>query len=109
MNASLTKLQQVGAQLENKADLTLVADKVSRSEYATQIRMLQKTDDDIATRAVPREEYKQRLAEIRSSMVEEEKQREQNEQRLDIRLRELTELLRNKYASKHDLIHVSSK
>ena len=126
-------LMAVEKNLERKADVRLVLDKVSRSEYTSQIKKLQQADDHIAARssppvptptpahahaaharthahthrAVAREEYKSQLSALRDSISEDQKQRHQNIARIANELQKLVSDVSSK-ASKSDLIDVAS-
>ncbi len=100
-------LGRLSQSVEGKADVRLVLDKVSRQEWAAQVRRLQQADDDIASRSVLREEYKHELDQLRDTMLEDQTLRQHNIARLANELQVVVQDLSGK-ASKADLVDVAN-
>jgi hypothetical protein len=76
--AQIAMLNQVEKVLDTKADIRIVLDKVSRLEFATQVKKLMQSDDDIASKAVARDEYKNQLSQLKESIMQDQQHRQHN-------------------------------
>lgn len=102
--ASITSLEKG---MEQKADMRIVMEKVNRAEYLAQIKKLQQADDELAGRAVPREEYKSTLIQLKDSIKNDQEQRQLAIARLANEVHKISNEIGNK-ASKNDLLHIST-
>lgn len=93
--------------MEQKADIKLVLDKVSRTEYIAQVKKINQAQDELLNRTVARDEYKHQMALLRDSIHQDQKQRHANIARIANQLQQLVADVSTK-ASKSDLIDVAS-
>ena len=84
MIPALDALALLERSMEKKADMKLVLDKVSRSEYSAAVQKLRAVDEEILNRSVNREEYRLQLNEIREVMSEDQRERVANIARMEI-------------------------
>lgn len=98
---------QLRQDVEGKADVRLVLDKVTKQEWTSQLLRLQQAADARDARTVSREEYKTHLNELRESIAADQAVRQSNIARLANELHALVQEVSSK-ASKADLVDVAS-